>query len=260
MKNSETFDNKEETVRVISFQSKEVWDIVVSTGEYIADPSLSRERRDYKLDIEQLGGKQPVWGFISKYENGFSPIDFLDSMLLERFRCEMSLNQDGLQRFIVMELDVPVHLVKKGLTHNAYDYAVVFPEIQKDWLISIGKVEIFEHYESYDYRYLVPVHIYKETSSLLYSFVPMVKEMHLGIKWGGKVTVKPIYNGVAVISENDVILYKIKVSDREPLVIVQAELTHFQKVYAMQKFELYFRSMGVEDYGFTLAKELSSLV
>jgi hypothetical protein len=142
-------------MRIISFQSEEVVSILEGSKIYLPTPNLCREKRNYESDMEQLGGKFPVWGFSSKYEDGFRPIDFLDSTLLERFRCEMSLGSKGLSNLKVLELEVPSELVKIGLTHNSYEYAVVFPCIDLNWLISVGEVKIVPSSE-FDYRYILP--------------------------------------------------------------------------------------------------------
>ncbi len=50
-------------IRVLSFQSREVLDILLSHQEYHPDYNLSREGRDYKLEKERYGFTDIVWCF-----------------------------------------------------------------------------------------------------------------------------------------------------------------------------------------------------
>lgn len=42
-------------MQYITMQNKVVWDLLRRDGRYVADAQLSRERRDYSADAEQLG-------------------------------------------------------------------------------------------------------------------------------------------------------------------------------------------------------------
>lgn len=258
MENCSTFNNNE-TVTVMSFQSKEVWDIVIDKGIYVPDPSFTREKRDYKLDIEQLDGNQPVWGFVSRHANGFQPADFLDSSLLELYRCEMSVDEDRLKDFMVLELEVPRGLVKRGLTHNSYDYAVVFPTIRKEWLVSVGKVEILEFPKAIGYRHLVPLVTYKETSRVLYSVVESIRDIHSTLGWGGLVSLVADNRSTLVFSESNDILYELEVKDRKVHIEIQTGLEEREISSLLQSLELYFKSIGVESISHSLAEDLVNL-
>lgn len=116
-------------------------------GKYYADNKLSRERRDYSIDIKQLNGHIPVWCFASKKDRDFAAYDFLDGTLLERFRCEMSLDQElGLTQFFLLELEVDDAMVLNGQTHNAYIGAKIIPYISKHQLLAIYKVVNTTHW------------------------------------------------------------------------------------------------------------------
>lgn len=81
-------------MRLLTFQSQEVIKKILLDGTYFADDSLCRENRDYQADINQLNGFQPIWCFVSTKGRDFIYDDFTDGSLLERFRCEMSLDQE----------------------------------------------------------------------------------------------------------------------------------------------------------------------
>lgn len=130
-------------MRLLTFQSRTVYDMV-SQGDYYAKLGLARERRDYTADVTQLGGYIPVWAFKSVTDE-FKPKDFLDGMLFDRFRCEMSLySSECLEKFLLLELLVPDNIVYPGLTHNAYSGAVVIPYIKKSYLKAVYQL----HYVS----------------------------------------------------------------------------------------------------------------
>lgn len=133
-------DSKDKTHRVLSFQSEEVLNILLSGKDYTPDASIVRERRDYKEDIDQLGGVFPVWGYACPYGRNFISRDFLDGVLFETFRCEMSLAEEGLKRFVMLELEVDCASIFTGKTHNAYKYAVVFPGIKREQVRAVYRI------------------------------------------------------------------------------------------------------------------------
>ena len=127
-------------MRVITFQSKEVVDILLNEDVYFADVTKCREHNDYSEDIAQLGGYCPIWVFINIDMNNFDT-------LLERWRCEMSLEQhNGLSKFAMLELEIDESRVKTGLTHNSYKYACVIDRIEFKDLSAIYSVENTEHW------------------------------------------------------------------------------------------------------------------
>lgn len=112
-------------IKVVSFQSAEVLNKLLTDGVFWADAKKSREGRDYRPDIDQLGCL-PVWLFAKPDKSSLSKEDFMDGTLLEKCRCEMSLRQDpGLSKFYMLELEIDPQAIKVGLTHNACDWAFV---------------------------------------------------------------------------------------------------------------------------------------
>ncbi|MFF2798221.1 hypothetical protein [Lysinibacillus xylanilyticus] len=130
---------KDGTIRILTFQSKVVLDKIKQDGVYYADDSKKRERRDYSLDKDQLGGHQPVWGFA--IPSDFKARDIYRGSLFIHFKCEMSLSESILSDFVCLELFVPSELVKLGLSHNACYFAVVYPYIKKEYLHRVYNIE-----------------------------------------------------------------------------------------------------------------------
>lgn len=134
-------------MRVLTFQSQEVIKKIILDGIYFADNKLCRENRDYQADINQLSGFNPIWCFASTKETNFKFDDFTDGVLLERFRCEMSLDQEvGLTRFMLLEIEVDDKDVFEGITHNAYSGAKVVPTITMEQLKAVYRVTPTTHW------------------------------------------------------------------------------------------------------------------
>jgi hypothetical protein len=132
-------------MRVLTFQSQEVLETILKDGIYYADSSKAREGHNYHLDIAQLGGKVPVWCFVS-LTGGFTSEKFIDGILFNRYNNEMSLwDNKGLSGFLMFELEVPEEQVFKGLTHNAYLGAKVMPFISKESLCAVYQLK-YEHW------------------------------------------------------------------------------------------------------------------
>lgn len=135
-------------MRLLTFQSKEVLELLLSETHYYADSTKSREMRDYSQDIEQLNGYQPIWCFspvglssVAK-SNIFSECDFKDGSLFDRFRCEMSISKkEVLSSLFLLEVEIDASIPKRGLTHNAYIGAVVIPELIEGNLIAVYKLD-----------------------------------------------------------------------------------------------------------------------
>lgn len=89
-------------IRILTFQSVEVLNILLNEGEYFANGELARENRNYSDDIRQLNGVQPIWCFSPvgvrhflnpfKENDEYSAEDFINGSMFDTFRCEMSLN------------------------------------------------------------------------------------------------------------------------------------------------------------------------
>lgn len=108
-------------MRVITFQSGEVLNILVRDGEYYADISKCRESNGYEHELKILDGKCPIWVFTNPdIETG------LTYTTPECWRCEMSLDHyTGLKAFVAMEFDLSPSNLFTGVSHNAYKYAMV---------------------------------------------------------------------------------------------------------------------------------------
>jgi hypothetical protein len=133
-------------MRVLTFQSQAVLEILLKDGIYYADLAEARERHNYSLDIETLGGEVPIWCFVS-LKGGFTTEHFMNGDLFERYRCEMSLNQDsGLSNFVLLELEIPDTDIHRGLTHNAYLGAKVTAVITKEYLCGVYSLTYPEHW------------------------------------------------------------------------------------------------------------------
>ena len=125
-------------MRVITFQSQEVLDILLNNKVYYADNNKSRENNDYTKDIERLNGKSPIWVFnnpdiqVNNTLNYFTP---------ETWRCEMSLGtKHGLENFLCLEFELDKSSLKQGQTHNSYKYAKVVDKLLLKDLCCVYKV------------------------------------------------------------------------------------------------------------------------
>ena len=120
------------TIRVLSFQSKDVVKEIMYQGKYLASDLLKRKSGDYSEDIEQLEGNHPIWGFVVPIAETTFPSDNLN--YLTEFVSEMFLGSKRLSDFVCLELFIPQHLVKRGITDNSYGSSAVFPYIDKEFL------------------------------------------------------------------------------------------------------------------------------
>lgn len=142
-----------EKIRVLSFQSKEVLDILLSDKEYHPSFELSREGRDYSLEKESYNFEDVIWCFspIGWYNppsnpriripGKFSKEDFTDGSKFFNFRCEMSLpNNESLNDLILLELEYNEDDLKKGLTHNSCNYVYVAPHLKLENLVAVYRL------------------------------------------------------------------------------------------------------------------------
>lgn len=135
-------------MRVLSFQSQSVLDILKSTGEYKIDKQLCREKHSYNKELEAYGYESPVWVFAPIgmarliTPNVFHYRDFIDASKFMNFKCEMSLrNTTDLNNFLLLELDVEESQLKDGITHNGCSYAKVVNGITLDQLRAVYRLE-----------------------------------------------------------------------------------------------------------------------
>lgn len=152
-----------DSVRIISFQSRVVLNTLLDKESYYADIEKSREGWDYKEDIEQLNGYNPIWGFAIPTK--FSQAD-LYCGLLEKYRCEMSLNNKGLSDFVCLELFIPKELLKRGITHNSCYYALVFPYIKSEYLHRVYNINYIKRLCGKYHLTLPKVKLEKELNSI----------------------------------------------------------------------------------------------
>lgn len=144
-------------MRVVSFQSKEVLDIILKDTVYYADENKLRTSHDYSIDKQQLNGCTPIWVFANE---NLCEETLKSGELLERWRCEMSLDQEvGLTQFVMLELEVDPTNLKHGKTHNAYNYACVMNKIDLSQLCAVYRVEHTAHWY---FKKIVLVKAYKE--------------------------------------------------------------------------------------------------
>lgn len=123
--------------RVVTFQSKEVVDVLLQNELYLADINKLREGSICEEDIKACGGKTPIWVFQHPafcFE-GIGIRQFCDMM--RTFKEEMSVST--LKEYCMIEL----HLAKQppvGAAYNDYTCACVIPEINLDDVAAIYKV------------------------------------------------------------------------------------------------------------------------
>lgn len=114
-------------MRVFTFQTPDVLDILQHEGVYYADIKLCREHADYSRDIARLNGKVPIWVFTKMKLD-----DVASSMFT--YRCEMALDIEDFCKLVMIELELdkqpPI-----GLTHNSYDYACIIDSIHLSQLV-----------------------------------------------------------------------------------------------------------------------------
>ena len=142
----------EQKIRLLTFQSKEVLQIIQRDGRYQSDCSKSREgasQKDYYIkDIEQLNGYNPIWGFspieMPKItDNKFKSEDFIDGCKFQRFKEEMSCSSRDINNKYLFEVEVKANKIRRGITHNDCNFAVIFPEIKKNDIVAVYQL----HYQ-----------------------------------------------------------------------------------------------------------------
>lgn len=155
-------------IRMMTFQSDDVAHAVLH-GDHYAIASLSREKRDYKQDIEQLDGHIPIWCIspalmITSVPNRFSVDDMLDAEIFQHARCEMSLcRAEGLEEFTCIEFEIAADKVKRGLTHSAHRMVAVVPYIKTDSLVGMYKLK-YDRNREYGWYYptVTPINLFKD--------------------------------------------------------------------------------------------------
>lgn len=137
-------------MRILSYQGWDTLEVLAREGVYRPIPDLSRERRDYSEDIAQLDGAYPVWGFQAKEAS-----EYLHGELFHTYKCEMSLDKTiDVNPFVVYDLIVPQAFV--GKTHNAYKYAMVFPEIRINQVQALYQLIYSDEHSYIGYEWYYP--------------------------------------------------------------------------------------------------------
>lgn len=134
-------------MKALTFQSKEVWDILQKDLIYHASPELQREHTDYVRDREQLGGAQPIWLF--------APTWLCWMAICRRsfwIRCKEEMGVNSLKDLYVFEVDIDSKDMKVGLTHNSCNWAMVTPELKIQQIRAVHKVITDSEVE---YRFLI---------------------------------------------------------------------------------------------------------
>lgn len=141
-------------IRVLSFQSRDVLEVLLKDGKYHPSIELSREGRDYRLEKEKYGFKDVIWCFSPigwynpvnnprlKIDGKFSKEDFIDGSKFFNFRCEMSLpDNEDLNDLVLLELEYDIDELKRGLTHNGCSYVNVVPRLTIENLVAVYRLQ-----------------------------------------------------------------------------------------------------------------------
>ena len=121
-------------MRVISFQSKEVIDIVLSGAIYVPDIQKCRERSSYLED-----GGPKVWVFDPTGSAEYS--DITDGKLFRRCCNEMSMDEDEFLKLYMFELEINDNSLTVGKYHNSCAWAYVTPTLSVRQVVSVFKLE-----------------------------------------------------------------------------------------------------------------------
>ena len=138
LKSSNFFNN---SIKLISFQSKEVLKILKKDKVYRAELGKCRESNDYSEDIEQLGGRNPIWCF-KGVPSELTKESFVNGCLFEKYKCEMSVSRKYISNLICLEINYK-GIPKVGITHNDYPGAVVIPELKFEDLSAVYRIEYY---------------------------------------------------------------------------------------------------------------------
>lgn len=132
------------TVRILTFQSKHVLSEIISGNIYTASELLRRISGNYTLDCQQLKVKHPIFGFLVTRENISNDDQHLDEMI-EDFKKGLMTDDEGLENMYCLELFVPLDLVKKELTNPCSQNSVVIPYIEKKFLHRVYLVKSIQN-------------------------------------------------------------------------------------------------------------------
>lgn len=129
--------------RVITFQSKEVVNILLQNKLYLADINKAREGSICKEDVDACSGNTPIWVF---QHPAFCFDNIGDKQfcnMLETFRCEMSISTLSGLYMIELHLDYQPPI---GKAHNGCSLACIIPSISMNEVAGIYKLNQTEFY------------------------------------------------------------------------------------------------------------------
>lgn len=134
--------------KCLSFQGEEVYKMLMLGKPYI--PLVSKCRESTSSDPK-------VWCF-DVTDQDYDK--FLTGELFERFRCEMSLDQDsGLENYYMFELCIDRKRLSWSDEHNACSFVFVFDTLYLQDIIAVYKVRQTVHWY---YKSFEIVHLFKE--------------------------------------------------------------------------------------------------
>ena len=146
--------------RVVTFQSKEVVDILLQNELYLADINKAREGSICQEDIDACCGNTPIWVFQHPAFCFDTIGDEQFCNMLETFRCEMSI--PSLNDLYMIELHLN-YQPPIGKAHNGCSLACIIPSIKLNDVAGIYKLNQTEFF-FYD---IIPYKLY--SSNCLFS-------------------------------------------------------------------------------------------
>lgn len=127
-------------MRLFTFQGEEVARQLLLNNFYEASTQKSRHYglNDYSPDINQLGGKYPIWAFM--LPTNYTEQDLFVGKLLEDNRCELKTDHESLNNKVYIELEVDDSHTKTAIVRNSNQCVKVIPFITIDMVVAIYRV------------------------------------------------------------------------------------------------------------------------
>jgi len=128
-------------MRFITFQSKEVVDILLNKGSYYADETKMREPGVDEEDVDNCMGCTPIWVFAHPLLNVEikRPIRQTANMLND-FSNEMSMDTEDFTKLFCIELDLD-RVPPMGIRHNSSSLSRVIDSIKLSNTVAIYSIE-----------------------------------------------------------------------------------------------------------------------
>jgi hypothetical protein len=144
-------------MRVFSFQSQEVLDILLRDGVYKPDWRLCREGHGSKGYYDEDGGPK-VWVF-AKPDICYN--SFVDGLLMKRWHDEFGFGYNNkMSDYLFLELEIDENKLQLGHTHNAYMYSKVTEEIELSQLYAVYRVYMGDDNDDWERLRIIPEKIY----------------------------------------------------------------------------------------------------